>query len=128
MVPSIRLATSALTFVVVVVIVAACSSGEDSRSSSSSSEPMGPAGIYDIDPGCMLWSGGTYCDGQKYSNVMVCETQPSEACVESPSPTPSPNHTVYCCEQPCHRSGAQETEDGYCKSGREAYVCYEDQI
>jgi hypothetical protein len=78
------------------IVLAACSGSDDSGSSGGA--PMGPAGVYDIDPGCMLWSGGDCCDGQPDANIMVCEVAPSEACVESPSPTPSPNHTVYCCE------------------------------
>ena len=50
------------------VAAVGCSSTGSDGSSSGGSGLTGPAGIYDEDVGCMLWSGGDYCDGQQYPN------------------------------------------------------------
>ena len=115
-------AASTLAVLMVTTIVGCSSSGS---SDSSNGTPEGPDGVYDEDTGCALYDAD-YCDGQQYPNIFVCKSEPSTDCVESPSPTPSPNNDVFCCRSPCHRGA--ENSDGYCEDGRVSYICYDDQI
>ena len=111
-----------MRYLLLALFAAACGSDSSTDDDRTPEGPFGPDGPYDLDAGCMLWSGGDYCPDAQHSNIFVCEVQPGGDCVESESPTPSPNHTIYCCSFVCHRS--TPNMDGYCKDQAEGYMCY----